>query len=202
MSVTYKDIDELTLKATLDGTEKFPVSDTQYATPEKIVIGGMVKTTLIPVETVSGKWIDTSGSIESQASMSYWKYSVTPGKTYLFGGRYGSNMSVAKFVSWFDRNFTFISQETYGANGTSTVSYTDQPVVAPANAAYLVLNIQNYYESSGYYHVKALGDIYPTKTSELVNDAPFLKYVLCVDETAYNAIQNKDSGTLYLIPES
>ena len=28
-----------------------------------------------------------------------------------------------------------------------------------------------------------------------------LKYVLCVDEAAYTAIQNKDSGTLYLIPE-
>lgn len=27
------------------------------------------------------------------------------------------------------------------------------------------------------------------------------KYVLCADEAAYNAIQNKDSGTLYLIPE-
>lgn len=30
----------------------------------------------------------------------------------------------------------------------------------------------------------------------------YLKYQLCADEAAYNAIANKDSGTLYLIPES
>lgn len=29
-----------------------------------------------------------------------------------------------------------------------------------------------------------------------------LKFQLCADEAAYNAIANKDSGTLYLIPES
>ena len=29
-----------------------------------------------------------------------------------------------------------------------------------------------------------------------------LKYVLCADEAEYNAITNKDSGTLYLIPET
>jgi hypothetical protein len=30
----------------------------------------------------------------------------------------------------------------------------------------------------------------------------YAKYVLCQDEAAYNAITNKDSSTLYLIPES
>lgn len=39
------------------------------------------------------------------------------------------------------------------------------------------------------------GGMYTTLTS-------YPKYVLCADEAAYNAIQNKDSGTLYLIPES
>lgn len=29
-----------------------------------------------------------------------------------------------------------------------------------------------------------------------------LKFQLCADEATYNAITNKDSGTLYLIPES
>lgn len=52
----------------------------------------------------------------------------------------------------------------------------------------------------------------PTNVSSFTNDAGYLtahqslsgyaKYVLCADETAYNAISNKDSGTLYLIPES
>ena len=42
----------------------------------------------------------------------------------------------------------------------------------------------------------------PTNVSSFTNDANYVKYVLCADETAYTAIQNKDSGTLYLIPES
>ena len=37
MAVTYKDIDLLTQKPTVAGTEKIPVSDTQYITPEQIV---------------------------------------------------------------------------------------------------------------------------------------------------------------------
>ena len=37
MAVTYKDIDLLTQKPAVAGTEKLPVSDTQYITPEQIV---------------------------------------------------------------------------------------------------------------------------------------------------------------------
>lgn len=36
MSVTYKDIDELSQKSSVAGTEKLPVSDTQYITPAQI----------------------------------------------------------------------------------------------------------------------------------------------------------------------
>ena len=36
MSVTYKDIDELSQKSSIAGTEKLPVSDTQYITPTQI----------------------------------------------------------------------------------------------------------------------------------------------------------------------
>lgn len=36
MSVTYKDIDQLSQKSTVAGTEKIPVSDTQYLTPAQI----------------------------------------------------------------------------------------------------------------------------------------------------------------------
>ncbi len=39
------------------------------------------------------------------------------------------------------------------------------------------------------------GGMYTTLSS-------YPKYVLCADEATYNAIQNKDSGTLYLIPET
>lgn len=36
MSVTYKDIDQLSQKPTVAGTEKIPVTDTQYLTPDQI----------------------------------------------------------------------------------------------------------------------------------------------------------------------
>lgn len=36
MAVTYKDINQLTKKSTVAGTEKLPVSDTQFITPEQI----------------------------------------------------------------------------------------------------------------------------------------------------------------------
>jgi len=36
MSVTYKDIDDLSQKSSVAGTEKIPVSDTQYLTPSQI----------------------------------------------------------------------------------------------------------------------------------------------------------------------
>lgn len=37
MAVTYKDINQLTQKGTVAGTEKLPVSDTEYITPAQIV---------------------------------------------------------------------------------------------------------------------------------------------------------------------
>lgn len=36
MAVTYKDINQLSQKGTVAGTEKLPVSDTQFITPEQI----------------------------------------------------------------------------------------------------------------------------------------------------------------------
>ena len=36
MAVTYKDISQLTQKSSVAGTEKIPVSDTQYITPTQI----------------------------------------------------------------------------------------------------------------------------------------------------------------------
>lgn len=42
----------------------------------------------------------------------------------------------------------------------------------------------------------------PANVSELNNDSGYAKYVLLADEAAYTALSTKDSGTLYLIPES
>ena len=45
MSVIYKDIDDLSQKSTVAGTEKLPVSDTQYITPEQIATSKRVHLT-------------------------------------------------------------------------------------------------------------------------------------------------------------
>lgn len=45
MAVTYKDIDDLSQKSTIAGTEKLPVSDTQYITPEQIATSKRVHLT-------------------------------------------------------------------------------------------------------------------------------------------------------------
>ena len=58
MAVTYKDIDQLTQKSSVAGTEKIPVSDTQYITPNQIA--GMV--------TVPNITISTSEPTSSQGS--------------------------------------------------------------------------------------------------------------------------------------
>lgn len=58
MAVTYKDIDQLTQKSSVAGTEKIPVSDTQYITPNQIA--GLV--------TVPNITISTSEPTSSQGS--------------------------------------------------------------------------------------------------------------------------------------
>ena len=58
MAVTYKDIDQLTQKPSVAGTEKIPVSDTQYITPNQIA--GLV--------TVPNITISTSTPTSSQGS--------------------------------------------------------------------------------------------------------------------------------------
>lgn len=54
--------------------------------------------------------------------------------------------------------------------------------------------------TSGVAAITATIPTVPTTVSSFTNDANYVKYVLCADETAYNAITTKDSGTLYLIP--
>lgn len=49
MAVTYKDIDTLSNKSSVAGTEKIPVSDTQYITPNQIA--GLVTVPNITVST-------------------------------------------------------------------------------------------------------------------------------------------------------
>lgn len=110
MSVTYKDINQLSQKSSVAGTEKLPVSDTEFITPSQIVSG-----------KVSGNGVE---------------------------------------------NIVTLTASQYDALQTKS-----------PNTAYIVTD----------------RDIMP-------DGGTYLKYQLCTDEAAYNAITTKDGGTLYLIP--
>ncbi len=58
MAVTYKDIDQVTQKSSVAGTEKIPVTDTQYITPNQIA----------ELVTVPNITISTSEPTSSQGS--------------------------------------------------------------------------------------------------------------------------------------
>lgn len=187
MAVTYKDIDLLTQKTASDGTEKFPVSDTQYLTPPQIVIGGSAKTTLTPIETVTGTFIKSDGTTNTNSSMDYSRYAVTPGKTYLFSGRFNQGMGTSiYFIFWYDASGTFISHESYRGNGSSNVTYEDQPIVAPSGAAFLVQNIQTSQTTYVPSVVKAVGDIIPTALADLRDDSTH-RVVTDTEKSTWNA---------------
>lgn len=190
MSVTYKDIDLLTQKTASDGTEKFPVSDTQYLTPPQIVIGGSAKTTLTPIETVTGSFIRSNGTVVTNSAMSYSKYAVTPGKTYLFSGRFNQGMTTdVYFIFWYNASGTLISHESYHANGSTNVIYEDQPIVAPSGAAFLVQNIQTSQTTYVPSVVKAVGDIIPTALAELRDDSTH-RVVTDTEKSTWNGKSN------------
>lgn len=79
MAVTYKDIDLLTQKSTVAGTEKIPVSDTQYITPEQIVDDCLEKETLNTID------------LETPVETSYPSGGFRSNKIYDLGTLTGSN---------------------------------------------------------------------------------------------------------------
>lgn len=108
---------------------------------------------MTPSSVIEGKKVrDNDGTIISSSSFNINIYSVTPSKAYEFSGRIKNQ--TAHFVWWFDAQNNPISSEPYKDNGNTLVEKINQPVVAPANAAYMYLNIQNFY--SEYYRVREI----------------------------------------------
>ena len=59
MSVTFKDIDLLSQKSSVVGTEKLPVSDTEYITPSQIVASSGKEDASNKVTSLSSSSTDT-----------------------------------------------------------------------------------------------------------------------------------------------
>ena len=75
MAITHKDINLLTQKATIAGTERLPVSATEFITPDQIVEsldtqinGGDVA--FSPTWAIEGKYIGNSGTLVTQSGWS------------------------------------------------------------------------------------------------------------------------------------
>lgn len=174
MAITYKDIDLLSQKASLAGTEKLPVSDTEYITPDQILdgldvitypsrgseslitAGGvlsycLIATPMTPTATVEKKIFGRTGSETSSDNYNYNKYQVTPGEVYSVTSVLSGNWTTGTIciAIWLDTNDNVLSYENY-ANTVNVVSrFYDVPVEAPVGAATLVVNYRHGYSISG-----------------------------------------------------
>lgn len=197
MAVVFKDIELLTKKASVAGTEKLPVSDTEYITPEQIV-GGVRSDLDILFEHVdlsdltrykrqinsSGSWVAYTSSDPDECVI----LPITPGERYCV---------YAKVNATYITVLTSTVPATSGAASFAT-GYTSRIEVgagafymfdAPSDAAglYIVL-------------VKHTGTNCTPEVYHLTGLAEYLKYKLLEDESEMPA--NPVPGTLYLIPET
>lgn len=261
MSVTYKDIDLLTQKSSVAGTEKLPVSDTEYISPDQIVepikrdVNRLVKSFGLTDSASATSRFITSNDVWSGSNTPYCRFfSLTPGKKYIIA--YGTDTYVAVLK---DTSHTVGETPNWATGFSSKIlvsADTEYEFVAPVDGLYLyaltsydgesrqfkyltevsgefvsnkITSLSSSSTDTQYPSAKCVYDgLYgkqstidsshkldyslldntptiptvPTNVSAFTNDANYAKYYLCTDETEYTSIQNKDSGTLYLIPES
>ncbi len=76
---TYKDINLLTQKSAVAGTEKLPVSDTEFITPKQITAD--VEDELDVIKRIVGK-VTLNIAITDNSGKGYSNYEVVAGKTY------------------------------------------------------------------------------------------------------------------------
>ena len=110
----------------------------------------MTPVAMQPAETQYNGFVNPLGVWTENSNYSCRHYVVTAGRSYFFSGRHRGNG--VPFVTWFNGVGDFISEEPYGLN--YTLEYFEQPITAPAGAAFCYLNVDNSFMSShqvGYY---------------------------------------------------
>lgn len=105
-----------------------------------------------------------------------------------------------------DDNGHTVEELISGSSGAGTLNTTNTTAQSTSSSESLsgTVNLHKVSKTGTYSDLIGTPTIptVPTNVSAFTNDANYAKYVLCASESAYNAIQNKDSGTLYLIPET
>lgn len=127
MAVTYKDIDTLSQKSALAGTEKIPVSDTEYITPAQITesylptAGGTIsKASQYPLV------VNNSSSGAANVGLRFQLEGVTVGSLDIDGNtnvRFRQRTYNTTFKLWHEGNLSLASLA-----GTSAIGSADQCV--------------------------------------------------------------------------
>lgn len=101
------------------------------------------------ISTVTGKYINSNGTENTNSSYQYQIFSVSGGKKYTFSCRFnGGNIYI---VHWFNGS-TYLGKESY-RSGVG-VEYVDKVLIAPDDADTCIINQSINYYNQGYYNFK------------------------------------------------
>lgn len=248
-NIIYKEIDQLSKKDTIAGTEKIVVSDTEYVTPNQIAgladVSGKQDTLVsgVNIKTINNLSILGSGNLNIEGgggggSVEWGNI----GGTLADQGDLNTALAGKQATLVSGTNIKTINNQDILGSGNITISgggsnieHLDDESELPANpdpdTLYVIDESGSIIGESTVNKVTSLSasstDVqYPsakcvydeiTKKQDVIdvnNKIPysnisgtpdlsvFPKYYVCASEAEYIAIQNKDSSTLYLIPET
>jgi hypothetical protein len=116
--------------------------------------------TLTPDKVVHGYFIMPDGSTRANASFRYERYNL-PNVFYdtlLFSAKYGSRTNIA-VIFYFDKDDNLISEEyRFDSSTTGGMVFNNAPLHIPDNTAYILFNINEYYD--GIMYMKTKGEYY------------------------------------------
>lgn len=150
---TYKDIDLLTQKATMAGTEKLPVSDTEYITPNQITqeLDEASRTDTV----FTGPWevgyvIYSNGTISGSSAYNHAEFTVEEGMVIKL--RTDASSAAAIIAAY---NSSNVYQQDKSVPGTGTVSNYEYTV--PSGITKVIVTV---YNSASYKSVELIGPLY------------------------------------------
>lgn len=173
MAVSYKDIDELSQKSSVAGTEKLPVSDTEYITPAQIVESCQSEEEIVRLiggqaPFVKQPYMLAAENDEFTTSTTYYHAAirVEPGEKYIITNHQDQSASTVY------TRYAFATSASYSSGGDVPVVSGTHVVVMTAGASDVVtipsgcnFLLVNYTETSNYtYDVVKCGENFKNET--------------------------------------
>ena len=204
INIIYKEIEQLSKKSTISGTEKIVVSDTEFVTPSQIAgladVSGKQDTLVsgVNIKTINNLSILGSGNLNIEGggggggSVEWGNIGGTLADqddlNTALSGKAGTDVtgSLANLNTTVKTNLVAAINEVLAGSGGSGNPLVDISVPTPYDGT-LIFEYAN-------------GD---TVTVDLNHQHPaYPKYQLCATQAAYDAIVTKEDDKLYLIPET